>query len=428
MGRKRPSRRGRYRRRRTRRTGQKILLRFLVLAAAFVVVWMVAGNGAEALFARLARARVVERGTLETVVRAEVMIVRREEVYRSPIQGRVELLVGEGSWVRGGEPVCRVEQSTAREQLLQERAEVTEELRRFQAEEGPELEQLRRRLADTDSRIRACLDELQQALAAPEPQDLQSIQAQLQELFAERGDLWTRYVRLKERGSTLEAKLAELERSLGELTVTIVSRTAGVVSYTLDGLEEAIDPARMDQLEAEALYRLAAKPHTVQAGERVKAGQPVFRVVEPTSAYLCIPLPTAHALRLLDRGQAGVRFVDFPGQVQGKVVALGPRSGDGEGYAVVTVLTEQYLEDFTYYRKVKAEVVVESVSGVLVPRTALVDREGQPGVYVLRRATVRYAPVTVQGQDRYWVAVEGIQEGTLVITTPWLVKEGMKIP
>ena len=47
-----------------------------------------------------------------------------------------------------------------------------------------------------------------------------------------------------------------------------------------------------------------------------------------------------------------------------------------------------------------------------------------PGVYVVKKTLARWTKVEVTGQKGDRVVIQGIPEGSLVISSPWLVRDG----
>jgi hypothetical protein len=78
-------------------------------------------------------------------------------------------------------------------------------------------------------------------------------------------------------------------------------------------------------------------------------------------------------------------------------------------------------------RFAKASLLGDETKGVTVPASALMHREGGMGIYTLVEATVRFRSVEVKALGEEKAVVDGLREGTAVITNPWLVKEGQRL-
>ena len=97
---------------------------------------------------------------------------------------------------------------------------------------------------------------------------------------------------------------------------------------------------------------------------------------------------------------------------------------------------ENVKETVFQQRIYKIELPYDRVTALSIPEEALVERQGETGVYYLQKGFVFWKPVT-PGQawpDLGLVASEqteededGLQSGDIVVTTPHLVHEGENI-
>jgi hypothetical protein len=104
---------------------------------------------------------------------------------------------------------------------------------------------------------------------------------------------------------------------------------------------------------------------------------------------------------------------------------VGKKTGDD--YAVITLEPLEFKEDLVTARRVKAEAILETLDGTLIPRGALAEVSGIEGVYVVEKATARFWPVTILGATGDSVVIEGISPGTSIVLTPFLVKDGSTV-
>ncbi len=69
--------------------------------------------------------------------------------------------------------------------------------------------------------------------------------------------------------------------------------------------------------------------------------------------------------------------------------------------------------------RVRVRVIVRSATGALrAPREALLDRNGETGVFVVEKDTARWQVVHVGIQDDQWAEIrDGLEEGAIIVTT-----------
>lgn len=201
----------------------------------------------------------------------------------------------------------------------------------------------------------------------------------------------------------------------------VVSPAPGVVSLVTDGTEGHLRYEPGKSPPAPGVLALKPQPRQLQQGEVVAVGQALARVVDTSQLRLCVVLPPSEVAELAGLARVLVRL---PG---GREIVTRPEAhhpGDDRTYGTITLVTGDWVEELLRVRMVTVEIIKRRATGMIVPRRALVERDGQPGVFVVKKTLAQWVKVEVRGEKEGLVAVEGIPEGSQVITNPWLVREG----
>jgi len=85
-----------------------------------------------------------------------------------------------------------------------------------------------------------------------------------------------------------------------------------------------------------------------------------------------------------------------------------------------------YYEPFLKERKIEVECITHQYTGIFVPEKALIENDGEYGIYVIQKDKIKYQAIDVAVIIDGKAVVSGIEEGDLVVTTPRLVEEGQK--
>lgn len=201
----------------------------------------------------------------------------------------------------------------------------------------------------------------------------------------------------------------------------VVSPAPGVVTLFTDGTEGRLSFAPGTSPPAPQVLALKPQPGQLQEGQAVTVGQPLARVVDTSRMRLCVVLPPAEVAGLAERSRALVRFPD------GREMTMRPEAyhaGDDRTYGTITLVSGEWVEDLLRTRLITVEIIKDRATGLLVPRRALVERDGQAGVFVVKKTLAQWVKVEVKGEKGALVAIGGIAEGSQVITNPWLVRDG----
>lgn len=212
--------------------------------------------------------------------------------------------------------------------------------------------------------------------------------------------------RLYAAGAIPERRLEEARHDLGLARAEL----AGMGGSTEGGLE-----LRITAPIAGVIARRSFVP-----GGRVEAGVPLFTIVDPTTAWLRVQLPAAHAAALTsapasftvegsDHVNETVRLVSI-----GNV--LDPRTRTVP--AVYEVRQPGAL--FTFGQLARAAVPVGGTEqGVAIPNAAILDDNGTPVAYVQTEGeTFERRVLTLGASDGERTHVQaGIRAGEMVVTT-----------
>lgn len=206
----------------------------------------------------------------------------------------------------------------------------------------------------------------------------------------------------------------------GQRKVTVFAPKAGVFCTSVDGLEGVL--RRENPLDLRAVEKLGMKKVEIETGSVVDKGQPVGKLVDNLAGmwyWFQKPQDGAAATKL----------------AEGQWVSL-LWQGQSLRARVEKVAQEEVLlylplppTEFTQQRQVKLELVCEELKGFLIPPEALVNRNGQPGIYVILNRRATWVPVQVLGRVPEKVVITGTNLSPLTryITNPGWVREGDRL-
>ncbi|MDQ7793971.1 MAG: HlyD family efflux transporter periplasmic adaptor subunit [bacterium] len=409
---------GRRARSRVKFTPRVLLLGGLLLAFLAGLGWV-----HQVLVERLVHIVLVQEGTADQVVAAAALVARSETVVLAPADGTLRWLVDSGTRVRAGEVVAELANPAAIESAERDLAALEAELVRLQEAQAPAREALIARQTGILERMEEVAAELRTAAVRGEVREVSRREAELGRLAGE-------YRAAEREKEELAAGLAVLEERLGAqrimvegLTVKVISPLAGVVVLELDGLEQVLSPSQAARLGTKGLLAMSPRPAAVSGGETVRVATPLFKVTDG-DAYLCLALPAAEGESLPD--QLRVRFPELGSwTIAARVHHRGER--ERNGLMLVVLQLTGAPGQLGLSRIVTAELVAGTYHGPLVPRRALLRRDGVTGVLAVVRNVAEFREVTVLGGDGERVVVRGVEAGTEVVLNPWLVREGSAV-
>ncbi len=207
----------------------------------------------------------------------------------------------------------------------------------------------------------------------------------------------------------------------GGFSRKVTAPAAGVVIYHTDGLETLMTPATVENLRPQVFSYSIRLVRGL--GAPVGRGEAFAKIVNNLK-------PNALVVRLTDKTDILTKGQQVEVRSRGKdlgkaqVVAV----QQVEDYALVGLVMGQFAIDLADVRVLPIELVVWRQEGIIIPRKALITKNGNTGVYCLRKEAVVFRQIEVAAKKADQAMVRGLEPGEYVITTPELVREGMVIP
>ncbi len=325
---------------------------------------------------------------------------RRQATVSAQITGTLkEVLIEEGERVEEGQVLARLEDTAQRAALGQAEAQLAQ-ARAQVGEVRVRLAQARRDRERLDDLVGRKLVSRQSAEAAGTEADALAAQLAAQQRYVELAEAQQRSAQVQLDYTTVRAPFAGVVIAKAAQVGEIVSPLSAGGGFTRTGVGTIVD---MDSLEIE-----------VDVNEsyinRVRAGAPAHAVLD---AYQDWTIP-AHVIAIIptaDRGKATVKVRIGLDQKDPRVL---PDMG-----ARVSFLEEA---------KPAVADAPPPAKGVLVPATAIVERDGRSVVFVIDADRARMQAVTPGQAQRDLRLVEGIAAATRVVRAPPVeLKDGARV-
>ncbi|MBQ5778192.1 MAG: hypothetical protein IIV97_05185 [Oscillospiraceae bacterium] len=177
----------------------------------------------------------------------------------------------------------------------------------------------------------------------------------------------------------------------------IYSPAAGYFSQYTDGYEKALT---VDLAMSASVSEFEKSAKSFAEG----AGDAVGKLISTNKWYLASVIDEKEASRLSPGAIMSLKFSDkaLP-SVNAEIVRL---TEPENGKVLAVFCCNTHISNFTKVRKISADAVVKTYSGLKVPREALrVSEDGQNGVYCLIDSQVKFKPVDIIFEkDSYYIS------------------------
>ncbi len=256
---------------------------------------------------------------------------------------------------------------------------------------------------------------------------------------------------------TLAAKNAQRYHTLAakdlisRLEAEQYDNTLAVAQAEVARAQAALDSAHKDQAATQAGLGLARSrladtmiyapqdgviiSRDLELGATVVPGLTIFSLADPQTVWVKANVDESQLAGVEVGKEAIISLRSAPGKpFPGQVVRLGRQSDRVTEELEVDVAFTPALTDFRLGEQADVLITVETKKGVMiVPASALVRRDGKPGVWCVAGGQLRFAAVTIGIEDRRGLLeiVSGLDGGEKVVSGPQPAmakfKDGMKV-
>jgi putative membrane fusion protein len=398
---------------------RKFYTRAMAIAIVLVLAASIIAMVRPYLVGRFAASAVVTTGSLDVAFSGKALVIRNERVGITPTSGTLHIVAANGDRVGAGDVVAQVLDPAAAARLTKSAVSSDKTLSDAIADASLREERERTKLSGIKLQLQMKTQERQLYIDRQDTKAANSIAAEISQLETA--------ARLAEENiAAIRAEIAEAQRTIAAGNAlgagsggaaVLRSRQAALISYHVDGLELALDPKDPSIMDVDP-GQLQPEPRTLTEGESLNAGQAVFR--EITDLYTELLFFASTGDEQIKPGQmVKVRFPRLAQEaVSARVVAAKPRPDLGQGLQVVRVTLERFANSLADLRLEQASMITRTISGLVVPVSAIARRGDVTGLYVLRANRYVFREVTVVGTVGDRAVVTGVREGDQVLARP----------
>jgi len=227
-------------------------------------------------------------------------------------------------------------------------------------------------------------------------------------------------------------------KGTGTSKTAVYATEAGIVSYSLDGMEKQMSADNLEKTDLDKITRLfpISKENDEENFPNQSKGRPVARIVDNLLDYNVLLVADESTN---DQGEK----VTLPEDGRVKFVIIDDTASSDAGIQTFSASIEQngtisagsYLltdvsSEESYFlnnRYFAVSLITESYSGIVVPASAIIEKDGKQGVYIRSKNVLAFQEVKVDGIIGKEAVIEGVDAGTDVVENAKIAKEGRRI-
>lgn len=372
----------------TKRKRGKGYIRIALLAAlVFVLIKMLAGVGSGA-----AKTALVGYGDVRISEKAAGVIVREEKVIKAPISGSITYAAKENQRIPVNAKLVEIKKGSIDTELTGKYNEVNDRLEALQSVEDQQMKS-----TALDETIRKGLSDIAFMLS----------EGNMAAVYSQKEAL-NREINYSLAANTTQSEREDLLRQKKELDEIIeggirseYAPFSGIPVYSVDGYEEVLSPENLEEIIPSSLAPVKAK--RVDISKEFNVGDPVMKVVANHVWYAVCSLSEGFT-EGLDAGSVVSLEVSNGETYSVRAVVKNIIKRDGD--AVVVFEARDYFPGVYEVRNQEITVVRGKYSGLMVPLSAIIEKEGEYLVEVLDADETITKKVAIKGHDDTYAVVE----------------------
>lgn len=378
---------------------------------------------------------MITYGSIDDTFNAEGVIIRDEYVINAPLEGRCIQEINEGEKVQAGSVIALLVKKDS-DILFDKIKSLEERILTLQKNKTANIELFSIDIDKLDNEIQSNLEKI---LDNSNKGILYTIRFNKSEI--------NRLVRKKASViATTGEKTGEIAKIQNEINETnalieqqkhqVVASGAGIVSYYIDGYEEllktqdikSLTPERINSLENKVLFT------EVNAGT-VSSGKPFIKIIYNNDFYVAVVADYESSKKLKMNEVTTIRINENGKSFTARLNYISP---DYKGKVILAYKSDRSLSENAGLRKIHADVIRNSYSGLKVPVKALlnIDTAQMTAKLMVARSMIsKNIEVKVLGINSEYAIIGNLEPNTIngidlnlkYVLNPQNIREGQII-
>jgi len=198
---------------------------------------------------------------------------------------------------------------------------------------------------------------------------------------------------------SLQKALSGIKERLADIDMVVSAPVSGIVSFNIDGFENFLTLKNMNELSFETVGIKKADKAAPPA--KASSGGSILKIVDNFTWYLALKTP-----KDLQKGwYYNIQSDETGGRVKAKLTDVYEDTGIGVFHVGVD------LKELIDSRKIAIRLITKVYNGLLIPDSAIFDKEGVRGVYIMTSGKKVFKPLKIIFEYDGKAIVEGVKLG-----------------
>lgn len=283
----------------------------------------------------------------------------------------------------------------------------------------------------TTKRLR---EEIKSKLINSDIENIRNLKDELLEAIDKKSLIWGEKSIVGKNIKTLEQEKFKVENELNSSVQSIFAQESGVISFNQDEYENVLKISSIEDLNSQYLSTVKNKEKMIKKNDEVKVGEPIGKIINNHIWYIAAVLDEKETSHLKIGKDINV---SKDGQIFNASIKNLYKDENNKNILLLEVDEEKV--DFYDERVCDFNIIYRKVSGIKVPKNAIVTIKEQRGVYILSEtgSAVFKGIKSILGENDEYIVLDylDIKKNRIdtidlydeLIINPKNIKEGQKI-
>ncbi|NLY43967.1 MAG: hypothetical protein GX066_08375 [Clostridiaceae bacterium] len=336
------------------------------------------------------RTDIVKMGLLEDSENVTAYLIKDEKLLYSNYGENFDEIAKEGERVSKGSKIAIIYKNDVDPKIQEALKKINERIADISSNQANNA-LFSGDLKKLDDQIRSKIDEVINASRNGEASMLSKLKSDINQLLDKKMIISGEKGASGKNLEALQKEKESYEQQLSSSKMDLIAEVSGVVSYQLDGLEQILNPEKINEFtpeDFESLERLNLS--NAQADKELR---PIAKIIDNYKWYIGFLMDADKVYPMKVGEKVKIRFRDLKDKVIDASVYF--ISEEQKGKVVVVLCSDKYIDSFSSMRKVNVDIIKSSYSGFKIPVSAIRVKDGKTGVYIISDQVVRFREVEI---------------------------------
>ncbi len=372
----------------------------LAILMVIAIIFLFGPTVVKTITGSMSSTDILKNGVLENSFHAEAVIIRDETVLQSSVAGTCISTYEEGEKVPKGATVATVISSDS-QALVDQIKSLNVRISQARDDIMNNADFVNEEIQNVETAITGYKAQLASLYAKGDLTEYTSICQNIAILLDQKADLKNADVTSSSYLDQLLAEKAVVESALKGNMKNLVNDTSGVISYVVDGFESELNSTMIDSISPETFADIARR---IDDGKAVPATD-CAKLITGVNYYLMFTTKYDNISGIGSGSTLDVRINEKNMIVSMEVHSITLSGKD----ALVVLKANQALSELTQLRKADIDIITAQVSGIKVPKKALMNVnyiENTGKIALVQSGYVYYADVHIMYMNGDYAIIE----------------------